>query len=431
MKRILFAGCVILLPLAVPVLCAAEDAIDDLGERLSASALGDSLRGQLSGTLDLEGYAAGQPSPGFLRTEGDTTLFVPRLSVFLDAQLGPAFYVFAQSRLDRGFDPGYGGSLRPQLDEYVIRFTPSEKGAFDLQIGKFATIVGNWTQRHDSWNNPFITAPLPYDNLTGIWDAIALRSTRTLLEWAQITPSSSFAMDSGKNLRLPILWGPSYTAGAAVSGELGWLQYAVEIKNAALSSRPETWSPTQTQWDTPAFSARIAVSPDERWKLGLSGSEGPYLRQSAVSTLPPGRPLSTYREIVLGEDVSFAWHHFQAWAEMYEARFEIPAVANADTLAYYLEAKVKLTPQFSWALRWNQQLYGTVFVPQFVSSGGSLPPVPAHRSAWGRDLWRMDAAPAYRLTAHIQLKLQASIEEGDADSRGVIGMLATQLTVRF
>jgi hypothetical protein len=178
-------------------------------------------------------------------------------------------------------------------------------------------------------------------------------------------------------------------------------------------------------------SAHIAVSPDEQWSFGLSGSEGPYLKQSAIPTIPAGRSYRDYREIVLGEDASFAWHHFQAWAEIYEARFEIPAVANADTLAYYLEAKYKFTPQFSWALRWNQQLYATVFVPQFVSSGGSRPSVQAHRAAWGRDLWRIDSAPAYRITPHVQLKLQATVEEGDADSKGVIGMLATQLTVRF
>ena len=317
------------------------------------------------------------------------------------------------------------------MDEYVVRFTPSRKGVFNLQLGKFATIVGNWTPRHDSWSDPFVTAPLPYDNLTGIWDAFALRSVGTLLAWAQITPSSVVDMDRDKSLRLPILWGPGYATGAAVSGELRWLQYAMEVKSTSLSSRPDTWSHTKELWNDPTVSARIAVSPDEKWNFGLSGSEGPYLKESAISSIPAGRSYRAYREIVLGEDASFAWHHFQAWAEIYEARFEIPAVANADTLAYYLEAKFKLAPQFSWAFRWNQQLYATVFVPQFIPSGGSRPAVAAHRAAWGRDLWRIDSGPAYRITPHVQLKLQASVEQGDADSRGVIGMLATQLTARF
>jgi hypothetical protein len=422
-----FAGALLF---CAPILRSAADPIDDLGDALSVSAFQDSVRGQLSGTMDLEGYDTGQPSPGFIRNDG-STLFVPRLSVFLDGQLGPDIYVFSQTRVDEGFDPGNGGSLRPRMDEYVVRFTPSRKGVFNLQLGKFATIVGNWTPRHDSWSDPFVTAPLPYDNLTGIWDAFALRSTGTLLEWAQVSPSSAAEMDKDKALRLPILWGPSYTAGAAVSGEVGWVEYALEVKNASLSSRPESWSHTPELWDDPTVSAHIAVSPDEKWNFGLSASEGPYLRQSAIPTVPAGESYRNYRETVFGEDASFAWHHFQAWAEIYEARFEIPAVANADTLAYYLEAKYKITPQFSWALRWNQQLYGTVFVPQFVSTGGSRPSVPSHWAAWGRDLWRIDSAPSYRITPHIQLKLQATVEEGDADSRGVIGMLATQLTLRF
>ena len=35
----------------------------------------------------------------------------------------------------------------------------------NVQAGKFATVVGNWIERYDSWNNPFITAPLPYENM--------------------------------------------------------------------------------------------------------------------------------------------------------------------------------------------------------------------------------------------------------------------------
>jgi hypothetical protein len=43
----------------------------------------------------------------------------------------------------------------------------------------------------------------------------------------------------------------------------------------------------------------------------------------------------------------------------YEARFEVPHVGNADTFAYYIEAKYKFTPQF-WRDPLNQQLFGTV-----------------------------------------------------------------------
>src|SRR6266567_1025556 len=80
-------------------------------------------------------------------------LFNPRLTLFLDAQYGSQIYFFAQSRLDRGFDPSDRGA-QVRLDEYALRITPWDDGRFALQIGKFATVIGNWVPRHLSWENP-------------------------------------------------------------------------------------------------------------------------------------------------------------------------------------------------------------------------------------------------------------------------------------
>ncbi|MEO5738436.1 MAG: hypothetical protein ABIQ82_13360, partial [Variovorax sp.] len=143
-----------------------------------------------------------------------------------------------QTRVDRGFDPG-DGNAQVRLDEYALRFTPWEDGRFSLQVGKFATVAGNWGQRHLSWDNPFITAPVPYENLTGIWDSAAADSADTLLYWAHApydginTFNNSY---SDKILRVPIVWGPSYATGLSVAGHLGKFEYAAEVKNASLSS---------------------------------------------------------------------------------------------------------------------------------------------------------------------------------------------------
>jgi predicted porin len=202
---------------------------------------------------------------------------------------------------------------------------------------------------------------------------------------------------------LPIIWGPSYASGAALFGGIGKFDYAVEMKNAALSSRPEVWDAAQTQWQHPTFSGRLGYRPDVSWNLGFSASTGSYLQPLAAPTLAAGYNLDDYRETVLGQDLGFAWHHFQFWSEVYRARFEIPRVGFADTTAYYLEAKLKFTPQFFGALRWNQQLFGTV-----RDSNGS--PVP-----WGRDVWRIDLGFGYRFTPHTQFKVQYSWQHEDAD----------------
>ena len=409
---------IIALYLAAAPAFAMHEIIDRVDEALTFTALGDTVRARLSGTLDIEAYHFDFTAPGLIFTPQDS-LLNPRLTLFLDAQLGAHFYAFAQARVDRGFDPAMQDA-QLRLDEYLLRFTPWDDGRFSLQIGKFATVVGNWTTRHGSWDNPFITAPVPYENLTGIWDSSSADSAGTLFSWAHVRDSHGgfFGGEYGdKILRQPIVWGPAYGSGLAVSGRIGKFEYAAEVKNTSLSSRPETWDATQTQWQHPTFSGRIGFRPNTAWNLGLSASTGSYLRPSVAPFLARGHGIDDYRETVLAQDISFAWHHLQLWAEFYEARFEIPPIGNADTFAWFIEAKYKFAPQFFGALRWNQQL--------FSNFGG-----PAGQR-WSRDLWRIDTALGYRFTAHTQLKLQYSLTHEDPAPEEYGHTIAGQFTLRF
>lgn len=385
-----------------------DDYLDRLDTALSISAFHDNLRVRLSGTLDLEIYNFEQPAPGLIDSNIDT-LFNPRLTLFLDAQIGSQIYFFAQSRLDRGFDPS-DHDAQVRLDEYALRVTPWQDGRFTIQIGKFATVVGNWVPRHLSWENPFVDAPIVYENVTAIRDKSAPVSPFDFIYGPTYYKKYAFN---------PVIWGPSYASGISVSGQLGKFDYAVEMKNASLSSRPESWYVTENGFENPTFSGRFGFRPNEAWNFGLSASEGPYFRREAEQTLPPGRDIDDYREFVLGQDVSFAWHHLQLWAEFYEVRFEVPRVGNADTFAYYIEAKYKFTPQLFGAIRWNQQLFST------ISDGYG------HNVNWSPDLGRIDIAAAYRFTPHMQLKLQYDFQH-ETTSPGVDNHLfAAQLTIRF
>jgi hypothetical protein len=415
------------IPSLIGVLClfasaayAQDDWLDKLDDALTFNAFDRNLRIHLSGLADLEGYTFQRPAPGLIDTDKNL-LFNPRLTLYLDGQIGPYVYVFAQARVDRGFDPSdHDGQIR--ADEYAIRVTPWEDGRFSIQLGKFGTVVGNWARRYDSWENPFVTAPLAYENLTPLWDSYAPDSPRTLLDWGHLTResgTSAAAVYADKYLRIPMIWGPSYSTGIAVSGKIGAFEYAAEMKNAPLSSRPEAWNPADDGFEHPTFSTRFGIRPDPAWNLGFSASAGPYLLPEAGDELPPGHGLNDYRELLLGQDLSFAWHHWQFWAEFYEARFQVPNVGNADMFSYYLEAKYKFTPQLFGALRWNQEVFGTIS----DGAGGT--------ATWGRDIWRIDAAVGYRFTARTQLKLQYSFQHEDSDPRGFGYTLAAQFTIRF
>jgi hypothetical protein len=388
-------------------LLLADDFLDRIDEALTVTAWQDQLRARLSGTIDLEGYHFQQPAPGLINTRSDN-LFNPRLTLFLDVQAGSHIYIFVQSRLDRGFDPtDHGAEIR--LDEYALRFTPWDDARFTFQVGKFATVVGNWIPRHLSWDNPFITAPLVYENVTAIADSVGR------------IPVSNFRREllTEKYEFNPVIWGPSYASGVSVAGRFGNFDYAAELKNSSLSSRPESWDVTETGFENPTLSARLGFRPNQMWNFGLSASDGAYLRPEAESTLPRGKDIGDYHEMVLGQDISFAWHHLQLWAEFYEARFQAPRVGNADTFAWYMEAKYKFTPQLFGSLRWNQQLFDS------VNGGGGA------RDRWGLDLGRIDTAVGYRFTPHTQLKLQYSYQQETTHAGDDNHLLAAQFTVRF
>lgn len=399
---------------------AANDWLDSVDEALTFSAFEHNFRGRLSGLADLEGYAFDRPAPGLIDTRR-SALFNPGLTLYVDLQAGSWLYGFVQARVDRGFDPS-GSDARMRADEYAIRVTPWQDRRFSLQAGKFATIVGSWVNRHDSWESPFITAPLPYENPTPFWDSVGADSPQTLRAWGHVTADGGFSsadVYSDKYLRNPVIWGPSYTTGIAITGHLGAFEYGAEMKNSSLSSRPDSWDLQADGFEHPTFSARFGLRPNAMWNFGFSGSGGSYLLPEAEVTLPPGKSIKDYREFLLGQDISFAWHHWQVWAEFYEVRFEVPTVGHADTFAYYLEARYQITPQLFGALRWNQQLYGDI--PD--GTGGF--------ARWGRDIWRVDISLGYRFTPRIQVKIQYSFQQEDFSELDLAYTLAAQFTMRF
>ncbi len=397
--------------------CAAsvDELFDKFDQALTLSLADGKVRIRLSGLMDLEAYSLPQPAPGLIFTER-YSLFNPRLTLFFDAQIGPHVYAFVQGRADQGFDPGYRPG-RVALDEYAVRYTPWGDGRISVQVGKFATVFGDWAPKHSSWDTPFITAPLAYENLTGMWDSSAADSLDTLRAWAGLSGAAGTtrrdALDS-RYLRLPLIWGPSYASGAAIFGHIGKFEYAAEVKNSSLSSRPDDWDATQVQWRRPTFTARLGWRQNQSWNMGASGSIGTYLNRLASGSTAAGHSLSDYRQIMLGQDVSYAWHHWELAAEVMESRFEIPGLGDADSLAYYISAKYKFTPQIFGALRWNQHVFGTL--P--YGRGGS--------DKWGGDIWRTDVALGYRFNAHTQLKLQYGIERRAADIAGFGHTFAAQ-----
>lgn len=401
-----------------PVALEAQDFFDRLGESLTFATADQAAALRLSGLIDLEAYRFDAIAPGFIATS-EQELFNPRLTLFADAQFGAEWYAFAQARWDRGFDPAASRG-RVRLDEYVLRFTPGTQRRFALQLGKFATVVGNWTARHDSWRDPFITAPLPYGGFTPMWDNAAVANRGTLFNWSYADrPATPAERALDQQRRIPVIWGPGYALGAALSGTTGRWNWALEAKNATPASRPAEWRNLDALFDEPTWSGRIGYRPNPTWGFGASGSTGPYLRPGYIAPVPTGYARGDYRQELAGVDATFAWRHWQVWTEWYAVRFTIPEIGDAKLISGYLEARYKLTPRLALALRLNRQEFGT------------LPDPSGRQRPWGHDGWRTDFAPTFRFSPNVQLKLQWSVQREDDAGRRRIHDTAAQLTVRF
>ncbi len=389
----------------------AQEFLDKVDDALFLQTRDGRARVDLSGTFDLEGYYVDQRPPGLLLGDGKDFIN-PRLSLFLDARLGDHLYSFVQFRADRGFDPR--GAVRDwRFDEYLLRWTPFDDSRLNFQIGKFATCVGNWVARHDSWNNPFITAPMPYENVTTVADVNVPGSPAAFLARRDIADN--------KPAWLPVLWGPAYTSGASVFGSIGRFDYALEFKNATVSSRPAVWDAQDLDWADPTVSARLGFRPDAAWNMGASFSRGTYLLPDAgnVAAFPASRSIGDFPQTIFGADAAYVHGPWQLWGEIFLSRFVVPNVGDADVLAYYIEAKYKFSARFFGALRWNQQFFGDVN----DGTGGRTP--------WDRDVWRVDAALGCRLTRHLQGKLQYSFNHHRSALQQGEQLVATQVTMKF
>ncbi|HRI16345.1 MAG TPA: hypothetical protein PLX89_25415 [Verrucomicrobiota bacterium] len=386
----------------------AQKFLDDISDALAFSTPQGTARVDFSGTFDVEGYVFQDPAPGLIF--GDAPFVNPRLTLFGEAQLGTQWYSYAQFQANRGFDPG-AAVRNAQFYEYLLRWTPSPEGTVNLQVGEFATCFGNWVKRHLSWENPFVTAPTPYEQVLTISDVNAPPGPKAFL--------ARRALPANKRAWVPLIWGPSYTTGASIFGSVEKLDYAVEFKNASISSRPAVWSGFDQGWSSPTVTTRVGWRPAPAWNIGISGSGGAYLLPSAVPTLPAGTSLNDFPQFTTGLDVSWSRQRWQIWSELFLSRFDVPNVGNADLLGWYAETKYKVTTHLWAAARMNVMVFGEV--PDGL--GGE--------AQWDNKAWRLDLALGWRFNQHWQMKVQYSY--GREQSPGVQGnsLFAGQITLKF
>jgi hypothetical protein len=386
----------------------AQDFLDTLDNKLGYASADGGVRANLSLVGDVTLFRADQPSQGLLLT-GSETFLAPRLSAFLDVQIGDRWLLHGQARADRGFDPGTESSGDVRMDEYFVQYRASEAGWLNLRAGKYATVFGSWAPRSLAWDNPLITAPGPYDTLVPITSGAAPASTAAFT--ARRDVPAVMATWS------PIIWGAAYGTGAAALGRIGDFEYAAELKNVAISSPPETWDGLDYGFQSrPATTLRLGYLPAPEWTLGASVSRGPYLQDSARVTLPGGASLNDFYQTTWGLDASYAHRDWQIWSELIHAAFDVPRVGQVNVLSGYVEARYKINAEFWTAVRLNQSWFGDV---------------PGSNTSWDRNMTSVDVGLGYRVNARTQAKFQYSFSRQQDPQNEGDHLFALQVVIRL
>jgi hypothetical protein len=398
-------------PVAMHAQIVLPDAVNDTFRKIDNALTYESPDGQfytrLSGQVDLtEYYLDGQPYGLTFSNPSNNFLFAPRLTLNLESAYGDRLLFFAKFRWDDGFNPNYDYNSA-RLDEIFLRLAVLP-GHLDLQAGKFATVFGSWSSHHDSWDDAFITAPLPYDQVTSVLDGFVLPNGAAFASLRN-APDNNYTW-------VPVIWGPSYLPGIAAYGTYDKFDLAVSGTSQSLSARPDYWN--NLTFNRPSFTGRFGWRPDAAWNLGVSGSVGPYLDSSAAAFLPAGASLSDFDQITTGGDASWSWHAWQVSGEFIFSRFQVPNVGNADTFSWYVQTQYQLTSQLAAAVRWNQQVYNQVNTATGPQD-------------WDNNQVRLDVALNYKWNDYILTKLEYSWQHQDASFQNGQQLVALQLIVRF
>jgi hypothetical protein len=205
-------------------------------------------------------WSGDTPAPALLGYDDDA-FFAPRFALEVDAAAGEHFTFHSSTRWDRGFDAGSVPDGELRIDEAFARWQVCDDQGLNFQLGKYASFFGAWPGQHGFFDDPFLLAPLPYCQLIGVSLAAPGKPLNTGGPGGTALPLSTLSKDRWASM----IWGAGYGIGGGAFGSTECFDYALEVKNAALSSHPDTWQ--EIDFSHPTVTARVGYRPDATLSL--------------------------------------------------------------------------------------------------------------------------------------------------------------------
>lgn len=349
---------------------------------------------------------AGDSPPAALLEYDDNAFFAPRLSLGLDATAGEHLSFHSMTRWDRGFDAGSAPDGELRIDEAFLRWRVCDDQRLNFQIGKYASFFGTWSGQHDFYDDPFLLAPLPYSQIIGVSPFSPGNPLNTGGPGGGpggpggggpggpggARPLSLQPKDQWSSM----VWGPAYGIGAGAFGSTEHFDYAVEVKNSALSSHPEAWE--EFDFGHPTVTARLGYRPDAAWAFGLSASRGGWSQVNAA-----GVDRDDLVQNSLGFDARWARHDWILSGEMVLTQFETMSSGDLEAASWYLQARYKVRPGV-----WLAARIGQLIANDAVGPGGT-------DFAWQSDVWRAEIGGGWRIRPELLLKAGYTYTHTDDD----------------
>jgi hypothetical protein len=369
-------------------------------------------------------WAGDTPAPALLDYD-DSAFFAPRFSLEFDAAAGEHLTFHSMTRWDRGIDAGSAPDGELRLDEAFVRWRVCDDQRLNFQVGKYASFFGAWSGQHDFYDDPFLLAPLPYSQLIGVSPVDPASPLNTGGPGGGpggpggdpggpggpgggAVPLSMQPKDQWSSM----IWGPAYGIGAGAFGSTEQFDYAVEVKNSALSSHPDTWK--ELNFSHPTMTARVGYRPDATWAFGLSASRGAWPSVNAV-----GADRDDLTQTSLGLDARWARHDWIISGEVVLTEFETMSSGDLEAASWFVQARYKVSPGV-----WLAARLGQIFANDAVGPGGA-------DFAWQSDVLRAELAAGWRIRPELLLKAGYTYTHTDDDPIAGEHLWGTGLGWRF
>lgn len=296
----------------------------------------------VQGILDVEGWSTDSASALLARNDGRPAV-LGRLCMWTAVEPLRGLVLYAQGEVEGG--SATEESIELSMEQAGVRYTRSR--ALVLDAGMISPIVGMYANRHLSTRNPLIGEPDGYV--------------------------------------------VSYPYGARMSGRTDLVDYRIGV--VSLPMYNERYMPKPTA--APRIAAGGGITPYPGVRLGVSGTEGPYLDEDLPASVLAGREWRSYRQRVLASDVELSAGYVDLRGELAHAWYDVPGRATAvHGASWYGEASYAITPRLYAALRAERNSY------PYLKPTGSFWPAAEARVLNGEAGigWRLGASQTLKLS---------------------------------